>query len=301
MSMRVATFATSQRLLATTMRIQSKVSDMEMQQASGSVSTTYGGLGSSTKQVLDLESALAQSKSYSSAASEATNRVQVMYSTLSGITDLMTSFRSTLTSMMSSDADSTSLAGLSTTASGDMNELASLLNTNYEGRYLFAGNSTERAPVDLTGYTADASTASASYYTGDGGIAAVEVTRGQSVSYGITADNSAFEQAFRAMGAIAANSSPSTDELQSAYDLISSALDDASGVQAELSGKASAISRASDQQSDYQSQMTTAISSLKDADVTTIAVQLSTYQTQLEASYSAIAKMQSLSLSNYLK
>jgi len=301
MSLRVATFANSQRLLNATLRTQARVSDMQMEQASGVVSTTYGGLGGSTKTLLSLESALARTKAYGSASSEASNRIQVMYSTLSGVTDLLTSFRSTLTQMMSSDANSTSLAELSTTASGDMDELASLLNTNCEGRYLFAGDNTQTAPVDLTSYTPDLSTASTSYYTGNDTIQSVQVSRSQTVSYGVTADNSAFEQAFRAMGSIASATSPATEQLQSAYDLISSALDAATGVQSSLSGKASSIDRAISQQSDYESQMSSTISSLKDADVTSIAVQLSNYQTQLEASYSAIAKVQSLSLVSYLK
>lgn len=299
--MRVATFASSERLLATALRTQARVSTLQMQQASGTVASDYGGLGASTKSVLDLESSLSRAKSYGTAASEAANRIQVMYNALSGIADLLTSFRSELASMMSSDANSTTLSDLPSTAQSDLEELASLLNTNYEGRYLFAGDNTQTAPIDLGTYTADANTASTSYYTGNDSIVSVQIARDQSVSYGVTADNSAFEQAFRALGSIAASATPTTDQLQAAYDLVSDALNATTGVQSTLSGKAATVSRAVDRQADYESQLTATISSLKDADVTSIAVKLSTFQTQLEASYSAIAKIQSLSLSNYLK
>lgn len=301
MALRVATFSNSERLLATALRTQARVSDLQMQQASGAVSTDYGGLGVSTKPVLDLESSMSRAKSYGSAATEASNRIQVMYSTLSGITDLLSSFRSDLASMMSSDANSTTLSGLTTTAQSDLEELASLLNTNYEGRYLFAGDRTQTAPVDLDQYVADASAASTTYYTGNDTVTSVRIARDQTVDYGITADNGAFEQAFRALGSIAASGTPTSDQLQAAYDLVSQALNDTTGVQSTLSGKASLVNRAIDRQADYETQLTSMISSFKDADVTSIAVRLSSYQTQLEASYSAIAKIQSLSLASYLK
>lgn len=301
MAMRVATFATSERMLSTAMRIQAKTSELQMQEASGYKATDYGGLGTSAKQVLDLESTLSRSQSYSSAASEASNRVEVMYDALSGITDLLTSFRSELTSMMSTDASEASLESLSSIAQSNLEELTSLLNTNYEGRYLFAGDNTEVAPVDLSAYSTDIDTESTDYYTGNSSVLSVQVARDQTVSYGITADESAFEQAIRVLSSVAAGGTVSSEDLQEAYDMVTSALDATTALQTTLSGKASTIERAINRQSEYQSQLEATISGLKDADVTAVAVQLSTYQTQLEAAYAAIGKIQSLSLADYLR
>ena len=302
MVMRVATFATGTRMLNASLLTQARMADLQLQEASGVISTDYGGLGSSTRTVLDLEASLKASKGYGDATEEASGRVEVLYSTLSTITDMMSEFRSQLTSMMSADSNATSGAELSTAASGYMDELASLLNTSYEGRYLFGGDRTTTAPVDLDAYVPDADTVSTDYYQGDGAVATVKISRDQSVAYGVTAGNSAFEQAFRALGIIAnATDATDTDLLQSSYDLMLSALDATIAVQSKVSINAGTLERATSRQSDYESFLSSAITDLKGADVTQIAVTLSSYETQLSASYSALAKVQSLNLLDYLR
>ena len=96
MGMRVATFASSDRMLNASLATQARMSNLQMQQASGSISTNYGGLGSDTRPLLDLEATLKTSQSYADAAKSAGGRVEVMYSALSSITDLLTDFRATL-------------------------------------------------------------------------------------------------------------------------------------------------------------------------------------------------------------
>jgi len=300
MAMRVATFASHERMLQVSLKTQARMSELQLQQASGSISTDYAGLGASSKQLLDLEASRKVSQSYSDAATEATNRIEIMYSTLSSITDVLTDFRSQLTSAMSTDGGDTGLASLATTAQSYLEELASLLNTTYEGRYLFSGNATQTAPVDLTNYVADADTASTAYYAGSTDVAEVKISRSQAISYGVTADNAAFEQAFRALSIIANGTTLDSDTLQQSYDLVISALDASIGVQSGLSVKSATLERAVERAADQDSMYEAMISELRDADVTEITVKLTSYETQLEASYSAIAKLQGLSLVDYL-
>lgn len=300
MAMRVATFASHERMLKVAMTTQARMAELQLQQASGSISTDYSGLGASSKQLLDLEASRKVSQSYSDAASEAANRIEVMYSTLSSITDVLTDFRAQLTTAMSTDGGETGLASLATTAEGYIEELASLLNTTYEGRYLFSGEATETAPVDLTGYVADLDTASTSYYAGSSDVAAVKISRNQTISYGVTADNTAFEQAFRALSIIANGTTLDSETLEQSYALVVSALDAAIGVQSGLSVKSATLERAVERAADQDSMYEAMISQLRDADVTEITVKLTSYETQLEASYAAIAKLQGLSLVDYL-
>jgi flagellar hook-associated protein 3 FlgL len=302
MGMRVATFAMSERMLSASLTTQARLANLQIQEASGNVSNDYGGLGTSAQPLLDLEASLKISQSYADAAETAAGRIEVIYSTLSSVTDLLTDFRAQLTSLMSSDSGTTSRAALTSAAEGYMTELASLLNTSYEGRYLFGGNSTLDLPVDLTDYATTIDAESTSYYQGDDATASVKISRDQTVAYGITAGESAFEQAFRALAAIAgAGDSPSDELLQSAYDLVVSSLDETIALQSKVSINAGTLERAQERQADYQTMLEGAISDLRDADVTAIAVQISNYQTQLQASYSAIAKLQSLSLVDYLR
>jgi flagellar hook-associated protein 3 FlgL len=169
---------------------------------------------------------------------------------------------------------------------------------------VFSGARTTTAPVDLSSFatgTGSTTTADTSYYKGDDEIASVRVADDQTVSYGVTADNSAFEQVMRVLKFVANSSSLSSTDITQALTLASNALDATSTVQAKLSSAASQIETASSRQSDYQNFAQTLGSDLTGVDVAAVTAQLSAYQAQLTASYSAIAKIQSLNLANYVK
>jgi flagellar hook-associated protein 3 FlgL len=303
MVMRVATFALSNSMIDAALRTQAEIATRQIQTASGKVSNDYGGLGASSKQVIDLQVSVSRSSNYEQAASSADDRVEVMYSATGSIADLLSNFKSQL--VAASSAATTDTASLTSSAQGYMDDLASLLNSQYGGRYLFAGSQTETAPVDMTAYsnTTSTTTADTSYYTGDDQIASAKVSDSQTIDYGVTANNSAFEQAMRALSMVVNASSSPVDSttIASALDLTNSALDGVIGVQSQLSLKASQLESAVSNQQDYQSYASTLSSSLTDVDVAAVTAQISTYQTQLEASYSALSKILSLKLSDYLK
>jgi flagellar hook-associated protein 3 FlgL len=116
----------------------------------------------------------------------------------------------------------------------------------------------------------------------------------------VTADNTAFEQALRAMNLVANNSPLSTATLTEALNLTTSAVDAVGVVSSHISSSASAVETASSYQTDYQSFAKDLGSNLTSVDVAAVTAQLSTYQAQLTASYAAISKIQSLDLATYL-
>jgi flagellar hook-associated protein 3 FlgL len=169
---------------------------------------------------------------------------------------------------------------------------------------LFGGGQTTNPAVDVSNASYPAmtspSTASTSYYKGDDEIMSVRVSDTDTVSYGVTADNPAFEQALRALNLVANNSPLSSDALNEAMSLTKSAIDATANVQADLGISSSTIQSASASQSDYQSFAKTLGGDLTSVDVAAVRAQISTYTAQLEAAYSAISKIQSLDLASYL-
>jgi flagellar hook-associated protein 3 FlgL len=73
-----------------------------------------------------------------------------------------------------------------------------------------------------------------------------------------------------------------------------------SAVQAQLGLASSAMQTASATQSEYQTYAKSLGDNLTGVDVAAVTAQLSVYQAQLTASYSAIAKIQGLNLASYL-
>ncbi|WP_420134803.1 flagellin [Rhodopseudomonas sp.] len=302
MTMRVATFALSGQMISDALRIQAKTADLQLQESSGVKSETLAGYGADAQHVVNLQVGLTRAQSYIDAATLASGKVQAMYSAVGSMTDVMTQLRSQLSA--ASTGSATETTSVISSAQDMLKSMASLLNTQYDGQYLFAGGKTDTAPVDLSSYVSGSGSttvADTGYYKGDDQAAAVRVSTDRSVSYGVTADNSAFEQAMRALRSVANSSSLSASDISSALDLAGTALDSIAAVQEKLSNNASAIQDASTRQSDYKSFTETLASDLTSVDVAAVTAQLSTYQSQLTASYSAIGKILNLNLASYLK
>lgn len=302
MAMRVATFAQTNSMIADALRIQSVMANEQIQESSGQISSDFGGYGSTAQHVVNLQVSVTRAQSYIGAATMADSRVQVMYSAVGSMTDIVTQLRSQLTA--ASTGSSTESNSVIATAQQYLEQMGSLLNTQYDGQYVFAGGKTDTAPVDLTSFssgTGSTTTADTSYYSGDSEIASVRVSADQTVAYGVTADNSAFEKVMRVLKFVANSTSLSSSDITTALDLASTALDDTAAVQAKLSSASSQIETASARQTDYKSFAETLSSDLTGVDVAAITAQLSTYQSQLTASYSALGKILSMNLSSYLK
>jgi flagellar hook-associated protein 3 FlgL len=302
MVMRVATFALSDQMVAGALRAQATMANLQVQESSGLKSETLGGYGPDARQVINLQVSVTRAQSYVDSATLTDSKVQVMYSAVGSMVNVITQLRTQLSA--ATNGSSTGAASAISSAQQMLLQMGSLLNTQYDGQYVFSGARTSTAPVDLSTFASGAgstTTADTSYYRGDAEISAVRVSDDETVSYGVTADNSGFEQVMRVLKFVANSSSLSSSDITEALDLASNALSATSTVQARLSSAASQIESASALQSDYMSFAQTLASDLTGVDVAAVTAQLSTYQAQLTASYSAIAKIQGLNLASYLR
>ncbi len=295
MAMRVATFASSQSLLQAAMRIQVKQAQATLQQASGLVSDDYGGLGSKAGSVVSLQASMTRSKAYEEAGNTASNRVQTMYSAVGSIIDDLSSLKATLASSTISSET------LQTTAKSALESVVSLMNTQLDGRYLFAGSAVDTKPVDISSIEGSTATSASAldYYQGDEQVASVRVSSSRVISYGVTANDSSFRQALWAISTIANGSTDSTS-VTDAINSLTSSISDMANVQTKLSLDASDLKEAVSSQEDYQTSTADVISTLADVDITTVAANMSNYEAQLQAAYAAIGKIAKLSLSSYL-
>ncbi|MCP3413679.1 flagellin [Bradyrhizobium brasilense] len=302
MMMRVATFAQSDQMISNALRVQAVMANEQVQESSGLQSEDFGGYGSGAGRVINLQVSVTRAQSYIDASQLADNKVQVMYSAVGSMTDIITQLRTQLSA--ATTGSSTATASVINYAQQAMAQMQGLLNTQYDGEYVFSGARTDTAPADLSSFdtgTGSLTTSDTSYYRGDSEIASVRVSDSQSISYGVTADNPAFEQVMRLLKYVGNSTTLSSSDITQALDLASNALDATSTVQAKLSAAASQIETASTNQSDYQNFAKTLSTDLTSVDVAAVTAQLSTYQAQLTASYSAISKIQSMNLVSYLR
>ncbi len=219
---RVATFPQTNQMLNAAMQTESVMANGQMQEETGMVSMDYGGLGGQTsKQFINLQISVERSQSYMDAANSVDNKLQAMTTATTQMSDLLTNLRTTLTA--ASNAGNTDYSSLQQSGQQMLQQMASLLNTKYNGQYLFGGAQTGSPPVDASSSNYPPATTPSSpdtsYYKGDDQVASVRVSDTEVVSYGVTADNPAFEQAMRAMNLVASTNPLSAAGITEALNL----------------------------------------------------------------------------------
>jgi flagellar hook-associated protein 3 FlgL len=299
---RVSTFPLSDQMITGVLRTEATMANLQLEENSGVQSQYLAGFGADTQQVINLQVSVTRAQSYIDASTLANNKVQVMYDAVKQMVDVITGLKTSLSAATIGSGPATSSA--ITSAQQALQQMGSLLNTQYNGEFVFGGARTTTAPADLSSFATGAgslTTADTSYYKGDSEIASVRVSADQTVPYGVTADNPAFEQIMRALKFVANSTTLSSSDITSALDLADSALDATTTVWAKISNSSAQIESASSLQNDYQSFAQTLGNNLTGVDVAAISAQMATYQAQLTASFSAISKIQGMSLASFLR
>lgn len=302
MMLRIATFSNTDQMISSALRTQATMANMQVQESSGIKSEYLAGYGADTQHVVNLQVSVTRAQSYIDAATLADSKAQVVYSAVGQVSDVVTQLRTALSA--ASTGSSTEVASAISTAQQLLQQMGGILNTQYDGQYVFSGANTSTTAVDLSSFSSGTGSLTASdtsYYQGDGELASVRVSDGQTVTYGVTADNSAFEEVMRVLKYVANSSTLSASDITNALDLAGTAVDDVATVQAKVSSATAQIEDAKSLQTDYKSYAESLDTNLTSVDVAAITAQLSTYQAQLTASYSAIAKIQGLNLASYLR
>ena len=187
------------------MQVETNLAQATIQELSGLVAQDFSTLGgAATSQMLNLENEISQSQTWASDAQTVGSRTQTMYTSIGTMSTILTGLQSRISQAMSSADNS----GLAVAVKNIQQELVSQMNAQIGGRYLFAGSNIATAPVNLAGYPSssnnpyNASTVDTGYYTGDNAIESVRVSSQQTLGYGVTANNPAFEEALRATEAV---------------------------------------------------------------------------------------------------
>ena len=285
---RVSTFSQTLYVLDRSLSSQAKLADVQAQTASGLKSGTFGGYGSSARLIASQQASIASADAEAASAKSALSVAEQAYSVLGSISDLTDSI---LSSLASTDGDSSSLASL---ASGWLDDLGSLLNSKFGDQSLFAGDAVDSSAVDLDSWDADDPGA---YYIGASTARAYTTADGQTIAISITADDPALSALVDALKGLANGTVTSGDAL----DAIKSSASDLGVRRAALSSSASRLERLSDQAEARSTALTTLVSGLKETDLAGAAVLATQYETLLQTSYSTLNILMSVKLSDYLR
>lgn len=406
---RVATYTNHTLLSDLAIRNAARVTDLQNQSSSGYKSRDYAGIADSAQRLLNLEGEYTRTEQYLRNTTQGKLRLQSMETAVDSMITIATQMKSLL--IQASSAQQADDVNIRDEAQQALDQIANLLNSNLDGRYLFAGGRSEEPAVDLdkigapdnyisdldvalTGTTTlaalgvttgqlqivstdvdgnsvttnvnyNAATddiddildainsvttngaiaslrglggsgnpllnienvgngtititesgagdlltqlgmtkipnprADADYYDGDKQIMKVRVDEQYDVSYGILADNPAFQKLVQGLG-IAAGTEDQ-DALSVALGFINDAINDLPNVQGQIGLDISNIERFETRHQDFKVFAAQAISDIETVDVPLTLAELGQYETALQASFIAISRAADLSLANYLR
>ncbi len=306
MSDRIASFTQTSQLINSSLRLQSLYAERQLQVSSGFKGQTYVEIAKDTSRVLNLESDVARITQQTENAQIAADRVNLMWNSVGSIISSTQQFAADLQATVSGfGSTGTDLINIATT---HLNQMAGALNTQIADRYLFGGSATQTPPVDLTDpawggqtYTAPGpSVADTDYYQGNSYIQNVEAIEDFTVNYGVTADNAAFEKAFRAYDLLITTPGDHDTQVE-ALSLLQESADEMAVAQAKMAQNAKVLEN---QISDNQEELLLIdgqIASIREVDVAEASVRLKQLETQLEASYTVTASLLNLKLSDYFR
>lgn len=300
---RIATLAMQNTLASAMARSQESLAESQLALASGKKATDYAGLGADAVRTLSARSLLSQQESYQANTSRLSTTLALYDANLTDLDDSLTDFRTEIYTAIGAG----NYPNLDTLIENAFAELKNTLNATESGVPLFAGSQTSKEPFtpdsldDLIGLDpADA-------FANDSVIQSSRVGQGIDLDYGILASDvgTKLVQAFKTL----AEGGPyDTDELtaeqiatlETALGELDTGMKDLRAANSTNGQNQNRIDTMSDRAEERTTLLTELVGKVEDADLAQVALDISNRQTVLEASYSVYAKLQDMSLVNYI-
>ncbi len=249
-----------------------------------------------------------QDDSFTQSSNMVTGQLQVADSALGSVVSELTQAISLATSANNGTMNASDVRSIGNQISGILDEVQSLANASYQGQYIFAGGQTGAAPFSTSTATSPAVTS----YNGGRTVNSLVLPNGQSIQLNVPGDqiflgggaNGGAVSVFGALNALVADYSNGTVDTQQAVSdtaALSSALNYVSQQRVTIDNSMTQLSAASGAVTNEQTQLTTAQTSLMQADIPTVSTQLSLAETQQTALEDVISQLDAASNSLFSK
>jgi flagellar hook-associated protein 3 FlgL len=307
---RVGTLSENNQILSYLQQNKSKADALEQQITTGLKSVDFSGIAPQAAQLVSLDDQASKQQGYIDTINTVSTRLQVMGLSIGSIETLATQFVGNLPA----NAYNTKGETIQQQAQQVIAQVAGYLNTQDGSNYVFAGNKNTVPPVNTGGLpnpgsltTSAAGAPPNGYYQGDSGVAQATVDNNVTMTYGVDANNPAFEQFIRVLNFLA--NSPPFDQanptdvanVNKATQMLNQSVTQLQTLQGTVSLQQGQLANQLTTHTNALSLATSTISSIQQVDPATAITQLTTLQTQLQASYQTIGILQQLSLVNYIK
>jgi flagellar hook-associated protein 3 FlgL len=281
-----------QQLAAALSRTTAQQQTLSSQISSGVRLTGLGDDPIAAAQNVQFSAQISADSIFTQTAVTTTAKMQVVDSTLGSVVDQINQAISVATAGNNGTNNASDQSSVAAELTSIRDEILGLANTSYSGKYLFSGSQNGSPPFQLDTSTSPASVA----YSGDSVVNYVSTPGGQSI-----ATNLPGQQVFTAAGGnllgtlnalIQGFSTGDTATTSALTSQLSTALSQVSTQRASLDGSINRLQSASSYASQEQAQLVANQTNLLQADLPTVATNLSSSETQQSALESVIVAIE---------
>jgi flagellar hook-associated protein 3 FlgL len=277
---------------------QSNLEDLTSQLSSGVRVNSLSDDPAAAGQNVVLLNQIQQDDSFTTTSSLISGQLQVADSALGSVVTELTSAITLATSANNGTMNSGNVESISNQIAGIRDEVSSLANSTYQGKYIFAGTATSTQP-----FTTDTSTSPATTtYNGDSNISYVETPAGQQIQLNVPGSTifqgSGSDNVFTALNALVADYSSgtvNTNQAVSDTTALNTALNYVSQQRVTIDNSINQLSSASTAITNEKTQLTSAQTNLMQADVASLSTKLSLNESEQTAMEEVIAQLNSTS------
>jgi flagellar hook-associated protein 3 FlgL len=245
-----------------------------------------------------MTSSIARNDAYIQAASGESSMLQVTDSTLGEVVTQLTSALTLAVQGTNGTLNGANTASIIQQLTGIRDQVLSLANTSYQGRYLFAGSQGTTRPFSLDTSTSPA-TAS---YAGDTIVQHIETPSGQQIQVNLPGSTIFGGTGSGVLGALNQLIANLSNGIASSADssALTAALGDVSEQRSVLDSSLSRLQSTSSYAQTEESQLQAQQSALVSADTVSVATQLKSAEVQNQALLSVMSALQKLKLFDYI-
>jgi flagellar hook-associated protein 3 FlgL len=297
---RVGDFAQHQRMTQLLLDAQTRARATQVQIGTGKVAQRFREVAPDADRLLGTKDALLQTRQYRANNDLVAKRLEVMESRVASLQEVGSRLKVLLIQRLDSGS---AIPGVITPEIQHLLEQAvSELNVDFAGQYLFSGTRTDSAPVALDPAFAGFGGPDDTYYQGDAVTLSVRADAEREVAYGMTADRPGFEELIGALRtALAGDASDDRALLESALELVNTALPKVADYRSELGAGQAALERIDLGHADAEVYLERQISDIENVDLTEAITRMSQDQMVIESSMATIARLNQVTLADYLR
>ena len=277
-----------------------KTTDIQIQISSGLKSQSFSGISDVVGRLVNFEAAKSRLEQYQSDITVTKNRLKLAETQIDSMRDMANQFRSDLLNAVNAGNDQ--FQPTAEIARQFLDQVQNLLNVKDGDQYIFSGSRTDVAPVNVNAFSTalDVNTPNTQYYQGDDYTAFSKIGENRTVSYGIKADEPAFEKLIRSLRN-AVNNPNDKNALRSSLALVQDvAQKDLPNLISGIGIKVAQSERIQNIHEQNVLVLTNTISEFKDTNIIDASAQLSQQNNILQASFSSFAKINQISLVNFI-